>query len=223
MIGVRMMSQFSKKAEAEGASLRRQGQSDGTEAGGKGGSFAEAEQATRDAEAADPSDQRMTGGGERPERHGDEDHHEEAAAVDPVTPDRVGKHVADAEDGNGVTVLRGGEMQVTEDGGAENGEDAAIHIAEQREQSHGEARRPLAQKGTSAVRLLDMIGLHGSSLCRLSRPIFLRWHHAAKFSSAIWRSQHRREQAGYMFHPCNAVLAPRINADPSRINTLNTS
>ena len=38
-------------------------------------------------------------------------------------------------------------MEVREDGGAEDGEDAAIDVAEQREQQHGDAGEPLAEQG----------------------------------------------------------------------------
>ena len=71
-------------------------------------------------------------------------------------PDGIGDHVAEAEDEDGVAVLRGGEMECGKDGGTEDGEDAAVDIAENDEKKHRDSKVPIG-----AVRIGVNVG------CRL--------------------------------------------------------
>ncbi len=49
----------------------------------------------------------MAAGGDRPDEDGGKGGEPEAGAVHPESPDGVGEHVAEAEDEDGIAVLRG--------------------------------------------------------------------------------------------------------------------
>ncbi|HTD97180.1 MAG TPA: hypothetical protein VK627_09625 [Edaphobacter sp.] len=89
----------------------------------------------------------MAAGGNGPEQHSDEGDDPEADAIHPEAPDGIGQHVAEAEDEDGVAVLGGREMKVGEDGRAEDGEYAAVDVAEEAEEEHGDAGGPEAKCG----------------------------------------------------------------------------
>ncbi len=97
-------------AEAEGTLVGGEGLRDRLEAGGEGGAFTEAEHGARDAEADEAEHEAVAAGGDGPDEDCGERGEPEAGAIHPETPDGIGEHVAEAEDEDGVAVLRGGEM-----------------------------------------------------------------------------------------------------------------
>jgi hypothetical protein len=108
----------------------------GAEPARKGGALTEPQGRAGRSESPETAGKGVGQRGRRPPRHCGSHPSAQAGAVEDPSPERIGHHVSYRKRGDNQAVLFPGEVRLAEDGRCQQGQGAAIHVADEGHQQH---------------------------------------------------------------------------------------